>query len=64
MLKRYIIIKNNKEIGEADLHKEIYQLLGCSKQHFVLRLKEDLFNDGVNFKGDRYNLIDRVNPKV
>ncbi|MBC5836799.1 hypothetical protein [Flavobacterium muglaense] len=63
MKKRYILFKNGSEIGEADNDVEIYQLITVSKQYYYSQFKDLLFEDGANFKRNRYTIIDRVNPK-
>ncbi|TRX34941.1 hypothetical protein FNW52_12425 [Flavobacterium sp. ZT3R18] len=62
MKKRYIILKNNVEVGEGDNDVEIYKFLNCTKQYYHQSLKDKIYDNGVNYKGDRYTLIDRVNP--
>lgn len=62
MKKRYIIVRNTIEIGEADTYKEMYEIIGCTKQHFNHSLKIKLLNsEMVKFKNNHFNIIDRVN---
>lgn len=64
MKKRYEIYRNGEFLGEADTNLEIYKMINATKQYYHKSIKVKLYADGVNYKGDRYTSIDRLNPKV
>jgi hypothetical protein len=59
--KRYIVIKNNKIIGEGDTHPDIYKLIGCHKQQFNTIFILTIFETSIIFKKDNYKVIDKLN---
>jgi hypothetical protein len=58
--KRYIILKNNIIIGEANTNPEIYRLINCNRQNFNHRLINTIFSTGVTYKNDSYRVIDKL----
>jgi hypothetical protein len=61
--KRYIVLKNNTIIGEANTNPEIYRLINCHRQHFNHIFVHSIFNTTVKYKNDDYRVIDKLDVK-
>lgn len=60
-IKRYIIKKNDIEIGQADITNEIIKVIGCTRQHFNHTLKQLIStNEGCTFNRNNFKLIDKL----
>lgn len=62
-MKRYEILKENISIGAADLHKDIYKIIGTSQQNFHVTIKNKIGKGVFKFKNIQYEIIDKLNQK-
>jgi hypothetical protein len=61
MIKRYEIIKENIQLGEADLFSEIYKIMGMTKQYFHSTIKFKINNGVFKYKNTEYEIKDKLN---
>lgn len=57
MIKRYIILKNNIQLAEADSMSEMYKLIKMTRQHYSKSIKG---KNEFKFKNDNYKIQDKL----
>jgi hypothetical protein len=60
MIKRYIILKNNIQLAEADSMTEMYKLIKMSRQQYAKSIKG---KNEFKFKSDNYKIEDKLKTK-
>lgn len=61
MIKRYIILKQNIQLGEADLYSEIYKIMGSTKQYFHATIKYKINKGVFKYRNTDYEIKDKLN---